>query len=104
MRRQAGPGPRRKGRRGDGRDGRDGTEGRAHGRIGQGGEKSARKTDRDEDMRRSHLRKAPFATRREAEETARFWNMEIPIRFTQLEPYPCRYGDHYHIGHMREDG
>ena len=55
-------------------------------------------------MRRSHLRKAPFATRREAEETARFWNMEIPIRFTQLEPYPCRYGDHYHIGHMREDG
>ena len=73
-----------------------------YGNMGHDRAKDARKTSREEDVRRSHYRKAAFPTRKKAEETARFWNLETPVRFTQLEPYRCRYCGHYHIGHMSQ--
>ena len=74
-----------------------------YGNMDSGRARNAKKNRKDSDVHKSHFHKDPFANLQEAQEAAKFWNGQTPMRFSKLEPYRCRYCPHYHIGHRREE-
>lgn len=64
--------------------------------------RNAIKNGRSVDIQCSHFHKESFETLEEAQEIAHIRNEQVALRFTPLEPYLCRYGQHYHVGHMSE--
>jgi hypothetical protein len=55
------------------------------------------------DQRRSCLGKRPYLSEAEAARTARDIKKRGKMAaFTGLEPYKCRWCDHWHLGHGRK--
>ena len=49
--------------------------------------------------RNSHKGKVRFRTLEKAATVAQEYNDRVPLRYGDLEPYPCRYCARFHVGH-----
>ena len=56
------------------------------------------------DKKRSHDVKKPYPTVDKADAAAERYNQRVALAFGQMQSYPCRYCERFHIGHSENIG